>query len=119
MLITGIMNVIYSACCVKNMIAQMIVATGRKLYFYTRYSDEKHRNDIEVDFLLSNESKTSFKIYPIEVKPSKNYTTSSLNVFRELFSGRIAQSYIVHPKNYMQTKDVVRIPPYMFFCMFS
>ncbi len=103
----------------ENMIAQMIAATGRKLYFYTRYNTEKHRNDIEIDFLLSNESKTSFKIYPIEVKSSKNYTTTSLSDFKELFSRRIAKSYIIHPKSYMQEESITKIPPYMFFCLFS
>ena len=102
----------------ENMIAQMIAATGRKLYFYTRYNEEKHRNDIEIDFLLSNESKTSFKIFPIEVKSSKNYTVTSLNTFKDLFSGRIAQSYIIHPKSYMNEGDIIKVPPYMFFCMF-
>ncbi|MCF0115337.1 MAG: ATP-binding protein, partial [Erysipelotrichaceae bacterium] len=59
----------------ENAIAQMIVAKGKKLYFYTRYSEEKHRNDIEIDFLISNDSKINYKIHPIEVKSSKNYTT--------------------------------------------
>ena len=103
----------------ENMIAQMITATGRKLYFYTRYSQEKHRNDIEIDFLLSNDSKTSFKIYPIEVKSSRNYTTTSLNDFRTVFSKRIAQSYLIHPKSYMQEGSIIKIPPYMFYCIFS
>ena len=102
----------------ENMIAQMITATGRKLYFYTRYNQEKHRNDIEIDFLLSNDSKTSFKIYPIEVKSSKNYTTTSLNDFRSIFPKRIAQSYIIHPKSYMQDGSIIKVPPYMFYCMF-
>ena len=102
----------------ENMIAQMITATGRKLYFYTRYNQEKHRNDIEIDFLLSNDSKTSFKIYPIEVKSSKNYTTTSLNDFRSIFSKRIALSYILHPKSYMQDGSIIKVPPYMFYCMF-
>ena len=73
----------------ENMIAQMITASGRKLFFYTRYSEEKHRNDIEIDFIILNESKTKFKISPIEVKSSKNYTTSSLGTFKELFNKRI------------------------------
>ena len=103
----------------ENMIAQMIAATGRKLYFYTRYSPEKHRNDIEIDFLLSNDSKTSFKIYPIEVKSSRNYTTTSLNDFRNVYSQRIAQSYIIHPKSYMQEGNIIKMPPYMFYCMFQ
>ena len=103
----------------ENMIAQMITATGRKLYFYTRYSEEKHRNDIEIDFLLSNESKTSFRIIPIEVKSGKNYSTSSLDAFREIYHNRISESWIVHPKNYVQDGVVTKIPPYQFFCMFS
>ena len=101
----------------ENMIAQMIAATGRKLYFYTRYNKEKHRNDIEIDFLLSNESKTSFRIFPFEVKSSKNYTTKSLTRFNEQYSGRIAQSYIIHPKSYMNEDGIIRIPPYMLFCL--
>lgn len=36
----------------ENAISQMIASKGKKLYFYTRYSEEKHRNDIEIDFLL-------------------------------------------------------------------
>ena len=59
------------------MIAQMLTAAGKKLYFYTRYNEGRHRNDIEIDFLLSNESRTKMKMFPIEVKSSKNYTTSS------------------------------------------
>ena len=102
----------------ENMIAQMIAEKGKKLYFYTRYNGEKHRNDIEIDFLLSNESKTSFRIFPIEVKSSKNYTTTSLNDFRELFSGRVAHSYIIHPKSYSKEGDITKIPPYMFFFLF-
>lgn len=103
----------------ENAIAQMIVASGRKLYFYTRYSVEKHRNDIEVDFLLSNGSKTDFKITPIEVKSSKNYSTTSLDDFGTIFRKRIAKSIIIHPKNYVEMNGVVKMPPYMYpfaFC---
>ena len=102
----------------ENAIAQMITAKGKKLYFYTRYSDEKHRNDIEIDFLLSNDSKLNFRIIPIEVKSSKNYSTSSLDVFRDVYRNRISKSYIIHPKNLAETPDVIKIPPYMFFAAF-
>ncbi len=97
----------------ENMIAQMITASGRKLFFYTRYNKEKHRNDIEIDFIISNESKTNFKISPIEVKSSKNYTTSSLGTFKELFKKRIDKQIIVHPKGYSEADGVIKIPPYM------
>lgn len=103
----------------ENVISQMISAKGRKLYFYTRYSEEKHRNDIEIDFLLSNESKTNFRVLPIEVKSSKNYTTTSLGRFKEIFGKKIAMQYIIHPKNLVIEGDVIKIPPYMFCTAFK
>jgi len=99
----------------ENVIAQIIASKGKKLFFYTRYSEEKHRNDIEIDFLLSNESKTRFKIIPIEVKSSKNYSTTSLDRFDELYSRRISGSIIIHPKNLVWAEDLIKIPPYMAF----
>lgn len=103
----------------ENMISQMIVAMGRKLYFYTRYNEEKHRNDIEIDFLLSNESKMNFRMYPIEVKSSKNYSAISLDKFKELYEKKIAISYIVHPKNLLVDGEIIKIPPYMFPFVFG
>ena len=96
----------------------MIAAKGTKLYFYTRYSEEKHRNDVEIDFLLTNESRTNFKVFPIEVKSSKNYTTTSLGRFKGLFGKNIASQYIIHPKNLAIEGDVIKIPPYMFAVTF-
>lgn len=103
----------------ENAISQMITAVGRKLYFYTQYSEVKHRNDIEIDFLLSNESKTNFKVYPIEVKSSKNYTTTSLVRFKEKFGRKIDMQIIIHPKNLVVEGELIKIPPYMFGAVFG
>lgn len=100
----------------ENVIAQMIVSLGKKLYFYTHLNVEKKRIDIEIDFLLSNESKTKFKVLPIEVKSTKKYTATSLERFREIYGKKISTSYIIHPKNFVIEEDgIVRIPPYMFY----
>ena len=97
----------------ENAIAQMLTARGHKLYFYTHYDEEMHRNDIEIDFIISNNSKLKYKIYPIEVKSGKRYTVTSLNRFRKKFKNRIGESYIIHPKN-LEIKDgIICIPPYM------
>lgn len=103
----------------ENMIAQMITAMGRKLFFYTKYNEEKHRNDIEIDFLLSNESKTNFKVYPLEVKSSKNYSAISLGRFKEVYGKKIATPYIIHPKNFSVDGDIIKVPPYMFPFIFE
>lgn len=97
----------------ENAIAQMLIANGHKLYFYTHYNEEKHRNDIEIDFLLSNNSKLKYKIYPIEVKSGKNYKTISLLRFREKYRDRIGECYIIHPRNLSVKDGIICIPPYM------
>ncbi len=97
----------------ENAIAQMLVANGHKLYFYTHYSPEKHRNDIEIDFIIARGWKLQYKICPIEVKSSPKYTTISLDRFREKFKDRIGESYIIHPRNLLLKDGIVAIPPYM------
>lgn len=101
----------------ENAIAQMLVAAGHKLFFYVHYNAEKHRNDIEIDFLLSNNSKLRYKIYPLEVKSSDRYTTTSLQRFRERFRERVGHSIVIHPKNFKSDDNVVFIPAYMTFCL--
>ena len=101
----------------ENAIAQMLVANGHKLYFYTHYNNEKHRNDIEVDFIISNNSKLKYKIFPIEVKSTVKYNTKSLERFIEKFKDRIGEAYIIHPKNLNIKGDVICIPPYMTICL--
>lgn len=101
----------------ENVIAQMLVAAGHKLFFYTRYSEEKHRNDIEVDFLLSNNSKLKYKVFPIEVKSSDRYTIKSLQRFNESFRERIGGSYVIHPKNLKVENGITYLPAYMAFCL--
>lgn len=101
----------------ENIIAQMLVANGHKLFYYTHYNKEMHKNDIEIDFIISNNSKTKFKIYPIEVKSSKKYTNKSLIKFEEKFKERIGASYIIHPKNLQIDGNIICIPPYMAICL--
>ena len=102
----------------ENMIAQMLVANGHKLYFYNHYNNEKHRNDMEIDFIINSGNKVKNKIIPIEVKSSKNYTCTSLVEFKKKYKDRVALSYIIHPKNLSIRDDgIVCIPAYMTFCL--
>lgn len=101
----------------ENLVGQMLRANGHELYFYTHYSPEKHRNDIEIDFLLSNGRKTDFRILPVEVKSSKNYKTASLAEFRKRFKKRISGSVVIHPKNLKEEDGILYIPVYMAFLL--
>lgn len=99
---------------IENLVAQMLTANGHELYFYMNYNLEKHRTDIEIDFLLSSESKINHKIIPIEVKSTENYRYVSLSRFSEKFKNRIGNKYILHPKNLTIKEDgTICLPLYM------
>lgn len=88
----------------------MLAANNYKSYFYTHYNKEKQRNDIVIDFLLSNNSKLKYKLYPFEVKSSMQYMVSFLWKFKEKYRDRIRACYIIYPKNLSLNKDIVCIP---------
>ena len=78
------------------------------------YNKDKHRADIEIDFLLSSESKINHKIIPVEVKSTENYRYLSLQRFSEKYKSRIGDRYILHPKNLSIKEDgVICLPLYM------
>lgn len=92
----------------------MLVSNGHKLYFYTRYNEEKHRNDIEIDFLLTAGNKVSQKLIPLEAKSSKSYKVESMKRFIEKNEDRVDKAYIIHPKNLSIREDgIICIPAYM------
>lgn len=95
----------------------MLVARGYTPFFYTHYNSEKHRNHIEIDFLISNKSKTRYRVFPIEVKSTDRYSTVSLQRFDEKFKERIGQAYVIHTKNFQNAEDIMCLPAYMTKCL--
>ena len=91
----------------ENLIAQMLTATGNKLFYYTWPKDEKH--NYEIDFLLSRGA----KIDPIEVKSSGYKTHASLDDFCSKFSSRIGNRYLVYTKDLNKDSQTVLVPVYM------
>ncbi len=97
----------------ENVVAQMLTASNHRLFFYTHYDSDRKRNDIEIDFIISNGSKTNPRIMPIEVKSGKNYSTVSLDRFKEKFKERIEECIVIHPRNLTRKNGVLHVPPYM------
>lgn len=91
----------------ENFIAQMLTASGNKLFYYTWSKDEKHI--FEIDFLLSRGA----KIVPIEVKSSGYKTHASLDDFCKKFSSRISDRYLVYTKDLGKDGPVKLVPVYM------
>ena len=101
----------------ENVIAQMLAANNHRLFFYTHYNEEKKRNDIEIDFIISNNSNNKYKMYTIEVKSGARYSIKSLQKFNEKYKDRIGGVYIIHPRNLTIKEDIICIPPYMTICL--
>ena len=99
---------------VENIVAQMFVASGHKLYFYTCADKEDAASRMEIDFLIEKSTLTNaHNIHPIEVKSGKNYTTSSLNKFLTKFKEQSAQPYVIHSKDWEVKDGVIYMPFYM------
>ncbi|MCF0224565.1 MAG: ATP-binding protein [Fibrobacter sp.] len=92
----------------ENMVAQMLRATGKELYYHTIPYHEKKKY-YELDFVLTDQ----FKVSPIEVKSSGYKTHASLDAFRQKYSDRIQNKYIVYTKDLRKEQDVLYLPIYM------
>lgn len=81
---------------IENIVAQMLNASGHKLYFYSKSSRIDLRDRMEIDFLISKASTTNrHNICPFEVKPGKNYTLTSLKKLMAKYDNYLSTSYYV------------------------
>lgn len=92
----------------ENVVAQILIATGNDLFYYTFSNEVAHRSD-EIDFLITRKN----KICPIEVKSSSYSKHSSLDEFYEKYSNRILNRYILHTLDLSTDQDILCLPVYM------
>ena len=91
----------------ENVIAQMLVASGNKLFYYTWPKDDTH--NYEIDFLLSRGA----KLHPIEVKSSGYNSHKSLDVFCEKYSQIIGLRYLIYTKDLRKDEETLLVPVYL------
>ena len=92
----------------ENIVAQMLTATGNKLFYHT-WPMENSNHNYEVDFLLSRGS----KIWPIEVKSSGYKTHASLDAFCIKFLDRISNRYLIYTKDLRKDEATTLLPVFM------
>ncbi len=92
----------------ENMVAQMLYATGNKLFYYT-FPKEKSSHNYEVDFLIAKRN----KVCPIEVKSSGYKTHASIDAFGNKFSGKVGPRYLIYTKDLRKDGELLCIPIYM------
>jgi hypothetical protein len=92
----------------ENVVAQMIKASGRDLYYHTwRKKDSAH--SYEVDFLITSKN----KVIPIEVKSSAVKNHESIDQFEKKYSGQIGDRYLLSQKDVGKAGTLKLKPIYM------
>ena len=99
---------------IENIVAQMLISSGHKLYFYSNPTQADASSRMEIDFLISKSKITNrHNISPIEVKSGKNYTINSLNKFRVKYSAQTTTPYVIHTADYKEEDGIIYLPIYM------
>lgn len=98
---------------VENIVAQMLVASGHSLYFYSKNSNVSE-DRMEIDFLVEKPTLTNaHNICPVEVKSGKNYTFSSIAKFRQKFPNQVYFPFVIHCMDYKEENGYCFLPIYM------
>lgn len=104
----------------ENIVAQMLVANGHRLFFYSQSGKAEGEERMEIDFLVQKPYVNAAgkpRVSPIEVKSPRQYGTTSLDRFKKRFDKKIGTQYVLHPKQLKVEQDRVFLPLYMGFCL--
>lgn len=98
----------------ENVVSQMLVSSGHKLYFYSNTSRNDASDRMEIDFLIAKGRVGSrHSIIPIEVKSGKNYTLSSIQKLRKKYAEQTENAVVIHTGDLKDAGEILYIPLYM------
>ena len=92
----------------ENMVAQIMRATGRELYYHT-WNKEGSTHSYEVDFLIQSGK----KIVPFEVKSSSRKTHESIDAFSQKYAKFISHAFLLSQKDVAQEDNLLFKPVWM------
>jgi len=92
----------------ENLVAQMIAASGRELYYHT-WGKKESTHYYEVDFLISEGS----KINAFEIKSSGSGKHESIREFGKKFSQNINKTYLLSQKDVGKEENLLLKPFYL------
>ncbi len=92
----------------ENLVAQMIAASGRELFYHT-WEKDGSTHYYEVDFLISEGS----KINAFEIKSSGSGKHESIKEFSKKFSQNVNKVYLISQKDVGREENVLLKPFYL------
>ena len=102
----------------ENIVSQMLVASGRKLYFYARADPRDRKERMEIDFLVAKSKLARLhNVSAIEVKSGKRVRHASLGKFQAKFSDYLAEPFLFHAEDMKETEIARCLPLYMAACL--
>lgn len=98
----------------ENVVAQILTATGRPLFFFSKYDKSNADERMEIDFLIAKSKIGRRKnIIPLEVKSAKRYSTTSLDKFTAKYKAQSDTPIVLHAKDLSIKDGVTYLPLYM------
>lgn len=99
---------------IENIVAQMLVAEGHKLFFYSRSSNKDAEERMEIDFLIIKSKITNrHNVLPIEVKSGKRFSLGSIEKFIRKYCEYLSTPYVLYDGDLKTEKGVFFLPLYM------
>ena len=99
---------------IENIVAQMLRASGHRLFFFFFYDKSNAENRMEIDFLVTKSRITTrHNISPIEVKSTQRYTLTSIKKCLSKYGSYIATPYVVHTADLEKEDGIIYLPLYM------
>lgn len=99
---------------VENIVAQMLRASGHKLFFFSKNSITSADDRIEIDFLIAKPGTTTrHNISLIEVKSGQRYTLASLKKCLAKYGDQLSTPYVLYDKDVKEKDGIVYLPLYM------
>ena len=93
---------------VENVVAQMLRASGHKLFFFGNTNVKDSDSRMEIDFLITKPCVTSrHNIIPIEVKSGANYTIASLRKCVAKYHEQIVQPTVLHSGDLQEVDGIL------------
>lgn len=98
----------------ENVVAQMLTASGHKLYFYSNSDRNDKENRMEIDFLIAMSKITNrHNVSPVEVKSGKRNTFVSLKKFVRKYYEQLNTPYVLYTEDLMEKDGIQYLPAYM------
>lgn len=99
----------------ENLVAQMLVTAGHRLYFFSSYSKTDASERMEIDFLVSKQTITNrHNVSAVEVKSGNNHTATSLLKFKNKYSSMLHRQYLLSLSDVRLSADnIYHLPAYM------